>query len=163
MQLGFCPILSLMIFSISFEQMEEQQLSCNHFILVLRKSLTGQTETSHGKCCLAPEQSWQITWRVHPAPCPAPTAANQRCLGKEHRYGTCIGWFVVPPGCPTLISHPKHLWFKVSLSQKTTLSFNFLQWILIFLDYLLTLWVLIKFCHLHPWQRNSQINCVEKN
>lgn len=83
----------------------------------------------------------------------APTAANKRYLGKEHRYGTCIEWFIsttAPPRCITVISHPKHLWFKVLISQKTTLIFNCFQWILIFLDYLLFLWVFVKLCYLHP-------------
>lgn len=127
--------------------MEEQQLSHDHFILTLRRPLTGQTETSHGRCCLTPAQSQGRSIQPNVL---APTAANKRCLGKENRYGACIEWFIPPQGCPTLISHPKHLRFKVSLSQKTTLSFNCLQWILIFLDYLLTLWVRVKFCHLPP-------------
>lgn len=97
---------------------------------------------------LTPEQSQQVSWRVLPAQYPGFKRLSKRCLGKEHRYGACIEWFISPcsppPGCPTPISHPKHLWFKVSLSQKTTLSFNCRQWILIFLDYLLTLWVLIE-------------------
>lgn len=56
-QLGFCSILALTVFSTSFKQMEEQQLSCVVITLAFRKSLTGQMETFHGRYSPALEQT----------------------------------------------------------------------------------------------------------
>lgn len=67
----------------------------------LSESLTGQTETSHGRCC----PTHTIAVMTGHMECPSSpmswthqnfhtTAANKRCLGKEHRYGACIEWFI---------------------------------------------------------------------